>query len=265
MNFLKLFLFLTVFFFCHAFAEEETSRLTANSPTEAAGLPAKSPTETEGLPANSPIETQVESDTSESLRVKNPFYVAGSAALWSDTFPAAGAKIGWRNAKWGLEAVYSQNADLQVKYGFLILYSEPIEESTLRNVSFSLDGKRFFSNSFYTGTGLSYQHRTSEHSSKIYTIDPNCSLFDNRCETMVGKWEQVGTETVDMLTGHLFIGNQVDFSFLTIGCDWFGISFPLVTLSRKTSGRRAPNNGLSFDSDFPLELYIARLYAGITF
>ncbi|MES2614156.1 MAG: hypothetical protein V4591_01940 [Bdellovibrionota bacterium] len=198
-------------------------------------------------------------DTSESLREQHPFYVAGQTSLVSDMSSALGGKIGWRSKDWAVEGQYNWGTIDYDERAFVFFSSYVSGKTKIKNESYALDVKYFVSNSFYVASGLSYQHRTSSHESPHLGTHDDCSLFDSNCETFYERWENDGNETVDFVTSHVFIGNQWEFWHLSIGADWVGVSVPLFTIDRTTSGPHSLDRGIK-----TIEPYFLRVYIGIS-
>ncbi len=84
--------------------------------------------------------------------------------------------------------------------------------------------KRFFGNSFYGKFGADYR--------KI-------SLSD----VAVGNFRYTPSEigSAESLAASVAIGNQWQFDYFTIGCDWFGVMAPVATLNIKSNTENIKN------------------------
>ncbi|MBL7545057.1 MAG: hypothetical protein JNL11_14665 [Bdellovibrionaceae bacterium] len=91
--------------------------------------------------------------------------------------------------------------------------------------------KQFLGNSFYFRGGAHYQ--TVE-----YKYDLSNSLYESRREISTFKGESI--------VGSVAIGNQWQYKYLTIGCDWIGFAQPI---SYKIYSAQAPSKGSFVDLD----------------
>jgi hypothetical protein len=190
------------------------------------------------------LSSTASAQTSESLREQNPFYFAVQGSIWSGPNSAYGAKIGWRSARVALEGQYNNNGHYSTSS---FSFWPESERTNFKNEAYSVDLKYFVGNSFYAGGGLSYQIRRSNHVSQ----GPHFIEVED------------GRGYSEILSEQFFIGNQWEFSHMTLGVDWVGVSLPVAYINESNYGPHKPDE--SFMKKAGFEVYLSRLYAGVAF
>lgn len=124
----------------------------------------------------------------------------------------------------------------------------------IKTSSFGVHYKRFTGNSFYIRAGLDQRFIDYDYNS-TFLSSPESSSFKGM-STTVG----------------LAIGNQWQWSNWSIGCDWFGYSFPVLSSITNENFIATPGNyaKTNMESDQKIfvtgnTIYLLRLYAGYNF
>ena len=124
------------------------------------------------------------------------------------------------------------------------------------------DAKYFIGNSFYVKGGLADRQLSLKNVS-CYA----CGTSGQN--TQLGNYGYVASLVVDAS-----IGNEWQFKYLTLGCDWFGVMEPLAILKSQTTATVAANLSASDQSDLndtwsrlgkTLSFELLHFYIGLSF
>jgi hypothetical protein len=155
-------------------------------------------------------------DTSADNRQGKTFAVTAQL-LGSTVAPTAGYGLSLAYHFTGNDLMQIEATSGIYNYNESSVFLEPLRFK-LSATTIGTNYKRFFGNSFYGKFGADYRKLTLS-------------------DVSVGKVKYLPSElgNAESIAASVAIGNQWQFDYFTIGCDWFGIMAPISTIGTKSN------------------------------